>query len=64
MTGIDDCREVLLFCCRTGSGRPIIVTLRPDDEDDDTAIVDYLIRSVYDMRTYELGLFTEWENNR
>ncbi|MFE3001827.1 hypothetical protein ACFXG4_43475 [Nocardia sp. NPDC059246] len=65
MTGTDDGKSVLLFWGRTKTGRPIIVTLRPDeDEDEDTGIVDHLIRSVYDMRTYELGIFTEWERNQ
>ncbi|MFE3279951.1 hypothetical protein [Nocardia sp. NPDC059239] len=67
ITGTDQSKPVLLFFARTSTGRPVIVTLRPDDEDeldDDTGIVDYLIRSVYDMKAYELGIFTDWENNQ
>ncbi|GAB2558983.1 hypothetical protein [Nocardia heshunensis] len=65
VSGTDDGKPVLLFWGRTRTGRPMIVTLRPDeDDDDDTGIADYLIRSVYDMRTYELGIFTEWERNQ
>ncbi|MEV6071889.1 hypothetical protein AB0L82_35570 [Nocardia sp. NPDC052001] len=66
MPGTDAGKPVLLLWGRTSAGRPVIIALRPDDddEDEDTAIVDYLIRSVYDMRAYELGIFTEWENNQ
>ncbi|MFJ9371681.1 hypothetical protein ACIRRA_45915 [Nocardia sp. NPDC101769] len=67
MNGTDNGTRVLLFWARTSAGRPLIITLRADDEADeeeDTGIVDYLIRSVYDMQSYELGIFAEWEQNQ